>query len=292
MPSSNFPQANLNSWRVDIKSWINTRWGDFNSISDDIVRFFEIAFEHTCCPDRAWFGVSKRSVSLVVGGIYLLGIVREASSEQGFWLLVDEDIPEIEGVEYRPVKSTKGSRFPLTWMHSESLSVIPRMIFNDLIWQSFASASERILHSRRIAADRDALQEKRNKKRLSAFWTRSRPVNLFPDEVQDEPLISEGARYQVTVNAYERDPSARKRCIDHHGTSCSVCGFSFGATYGEVAEGFIHVHHLRPLSEIGSEYTLDPLKDLIPVCPNCHAVFHLRKPAFSIEAVMELLRRR
>ncbi len=145
---------------------------------------------------------------MVVGGIYLASIVSKSSSDQGFWLLVDENAPTIEGIDYRPVKSTKGSRFPLTWMHSESLSAIPNLIANGLIWKSFAAASEKILHSRRVAGNRDALQEKRNKKRLSEFWSRRQPANLFPDEVEDDPLIREGAKRQVTINAYERDPRA------------------------------------------------------------------------------------
>ncbi len=36
-----------------------------------------------------------------------------------------------------------------------------------------------------------------------------------------------------------------------------------------MGEGFIHVHHLKPLSEVGYEYRVDPIRDLRPVCPNC-----------------------
>lgn len=117
-------------------------------------------------------------------------------------------------------------------------------------------------------------------------------VEPLADELDASSPIREGARYQITVNAYERDPRARRLCIAHHGTSCAICGFSFGATYGEVAEGFIHVHHLRPLSEIGEEYEVDPVADLRPVCPNCHAVLHRRNAAYSIAEVQAFLRRR
>ena len=114
-------------------------------------------------------------------------------------------------------------------------------------------------------------------------------VDPLPDELDlSQPLI-EGARYQVTVNAFERDPRARQLCITRHGTACAICGFSFGTAYGPVAEGFIHVHHLRPLSEIGREYEVNPVEDLRPVCPNCHAVLHRRVPSFSIEEVRGFL---
>lgn len=115
-------------------------------------------------------------------------------------------------------------------------------------------------------------------------------IDPLADELDvSQPLI-EGARYQITVNAYERDPRARQLCIARHGTACVICGFSFGAAYGPVAEGFIHVHHLRPLSEIGGEYEINPVEDLRPVCPNCHAVLHRRVPAFSIEEMRGFLR--
>ena len=113
---------------------------------------------------------------------------------------------------------------------------------------------------------------------------------LLPDELDAAAPIREGTRYQVLVNAYERNPEARRRCLAAHGTSCCICGFGFGAVYGEVAEGYIHVHHLRPLAEVGGEYEVDPVEDLRPVCPNCHAVLHLGGVCRSIEEVRQLLR--
>lgn len=90
----------------------------------------------------------------------------------------------------------------------------------------------------------------------------------------------EGATRSVVVNWYERSPEARRACILSHGTNCAVCGFDFGAVYGEEAKGVIHVHHLNPLALSQGEYLIDPVKDLRPVCPNCHAVIR-RPPAFS-----------
>jgi hypothetical protein len=112
----------------------------------------------------------------------------------------------------------------------------------------------------------------------------------LPDEVPPSSGVVEGAVRVVTVNAYERDPVARRQCIAAHGCSCCVCGFSFGSRYGPVVDGYIHVHHLRPLSEVGGAHVVDPVVDLRPVCPNCHAVLHSRVPAFSIEEVRAFLR--
>jgi HNH endonuclease len=90
----------------------------------------------------------------------------------------------------------------------------------------------------------------------------------------DEEKLFEGTERRVIATIDERNPAARKRCIDHHGATCCVCAFDFAAVYGEIAQGFIHVHHVKPMSEIGEKYSVDPIKDLVPVCPNCHAVIH------------------
>jgi hypothetical protein len=109
------------------------------------------------------------------------------------------------------------------------------------------------------------------------------------EEVPSGSVYSEGSVQRILINRYERDSCARDECIRHYGTTCFVCGFDFGAAYGPVAEGYIHVHHLRPLAEIGEEYKVDPVQDLRPVCPNCHAVLHLGVRCRSIEEVVHLL---
>src|SRR5262249_26406368 len=75
-------------------------------------------------------------------------------------------------------------------------------------------------------------------------WLASRYATST-DELIQVVTYRERALCQLSVNRYERSPIARQRCLDHHGVTCSVCGFDFEATYGEVAAGFIHVHHLR-----------------------------------------------
>ena len=117
--------------------------------------------------------------------------------------------------------------------------------------------------------------------------------NDFPDEVRNNSRYIEGAVRRVSVNAYERNPAAREACIEHHGVACAVCGMNFERLYGQIGRGFIHVHHLRDLAGIGKEYEVDPLNDLRPVCPNCHAMLHRsgRKSAMSINALRRAMRR-
>jgi 5-methylcytosine-specific restriction enzyme A len=113
---------------------------------------------------------------------------------------------------------------------------------------------------------------------------------LGPEEIPSQYLgkLSEGAIKTMSINAYERNPLARKLCIDHYGTICSVCNFDFEVKYGEIGKGFIHVHHLIPLAEIGATYEIYPIEDLRPVCPNCHSMLHREEEVLSIDELKHL----
>lgn len=113
------------------------------------------------------------------------------------------------------------------------------------------------------------------------------PVECHPEEIPEGVKYYEGAISYVMVNAYERNPAARQACVKYHGTNCAVCGFNFAATYGEIGAGFIHVHHLKPLASVKKSYQVDPINDLRPVCPNCHAMLH--RSSLSVEELAALI---
>ena len=94
------------------------------------------------------------------------------------------------------------------------------------------------------------------------------------------------------MNNYERDHKARLQCIMIHGTACAVCGIDFEKMYGELGKGFIHVHHIVPIHTIGQGYKVDPANDLVPVCPNCHAMLHrgMNGEARSIEELKSIIK--
>ena len=110
-----------------------------------------------------------------------------------------------------------------------------------------------------------------------------------PDEVPTG-IYSEGALQRVTVNRYERDRAARRACIEHYGAKCSVCELAFEDRYGTVGKGYIHVHHIVPMSKIKPNHRVDPVKDLRPICPNCHAIVHKDSQVYSLDEVREMLR--
>lgn len=118
-------------------------------------------------------------------------------------------------------------------------------------------------------------------------------ISLLPlEEHEAEELegYPEGAVQKVEVNRYERDRRNRAAALAIHGSACLACGMDFGRTYGPHADGYIEVHHVVQVSQLGSDYVIDPKEDLVPLCPNCHAVAHRRNPPFRVHEIKGLLR--
>ncbi len=100
--------------------------------------------------------------------------------------------------------------------------------------------------------------------------------------------LPEGAMSRIEVNKYERNRFNRAACIEIYGDICSACGFDFGKVYGALGRGYIHVHHITPVSEMVEGYRVNPAKDLIPVCANCHAMLHRHTPPYSVEELKSI----
>ncbi|MGE4489341.1 MAG: HNH endonuclease, partial [Kiritimatiellales bacterium] len=113
------------------------------------------------------------------------------------------------------------------------------------------------------------------------------PFDIHPDDIPLGTPLREGATTTVTVTLYERSAVARRKCVNYYGCTCCVCGFSFESAYGELGHDYIHVHHIIPLAEVDKEYEVDPVRDLRPVCPNCHAMLHRKSPALSIDELKQ-----
>lgn len=121
------------------------------------------------------------------------------------------------------------------------------------------------------------------------------PVLSAPPPVQSPEHVArsdyrKGIVHQVFVNAYERDRAARQACISHYGLACAVCDLQFEERYGALGAGFIHVHQVVAVTELGSDYELNPIEDLRPVCPNCHAMLHRQRPPLSIDVLRSIIR--
>lgn len=142
------------------------------------------------------------------------------------------------------------------------------------------------LHEHGYQGDPRSVREVKDKDLLEFLL---HPHQLVNDDVydvdypEDDEALYEGALMTVKANKYERNQKARRECVALKGYKCLVCGKDFEASYGEIGKGFIHVHHLTPISSIGKEYQLDVANDLVPVCPNCHYMLHRRNPPYTIE---------
>tara|TARA_R110002072_G_scaffold271082_1_gene431037 strand:+ start:11586 stop:12458 length:873 start_codon:yes stop_codon:yes gene_type:complete len=80
-----------------------------------------------------------------------------------------------------------------------------------------------------------------------------------------DPVLVEGTPKAVELTLYERNTTARRLCLEHYGLSCQACGMAYEDKYGGIGADLIHVHHVISLAEIGIEYQVDPIRDLIPL---------------------------
>ena len=124
----------------------------------------------------------------------------------------------------------------------------------------------------------------------------SLPLSLLQGEAQANSLDEqgweaelEGEKSSVMNNKYERSRFNRAMCLKAHGFSCKACGEKLSAKYGEIAHELVHVHHIKPLSTLGVATAVDPIRDLVPLCPNCHNVIHRTNPPMSLQSLQDLI---
>lgn len=123
----------------------------------------------------------------------------------------------------------------------------------------------------------------------------------LPEEEEDEdadfPVMKtkEGKPVETTRRCLERSPRARRECLRHYRCRhqgkivCEICGFDFERVYGRDFCNMIHVHHLTPMASYEGEHGIIPAEDLIPICPNCHAVAHRRTPPYTPDDIRAML---
>ena len=113
---------------------------------------------------------------------------------------------------------------------------------------------------------------------------------LNVEAIESESGHLEGKRYQILETKYERNPANRELCLSAHGYNCKICGMNFEKAYGLIGRNFINVHHIEMVSQMAGPRVIDPRKDLIPVCPNCHAMLHSQTPPLLPEQLIQTLK--
>jgi len=142
------------------------------------------------------------------------------------------------------------------------------------------------------------LWEKESEKSLEKFISEMN-IKILNDKIekdidaedsQEDNYYKDGKVIEYFGTRYERNPINRVKAIEIHGVTCKACGFNFEKTYGERGKDFIEIHHIKPLSTVGNQIRIDPEKDLIPVCSNCHRMIHREKDnILTVEEVKAIL---
>ena len=112
------------------------------------------------------------------------------------------------------------------------------------------------------------------KEPVKAPVQKSEPVVLPIDQLE----FFEGDKKVVKHTSYERSREARETCLRQNGTACIICGFDSATVYGEEFADKIHVHHIIPISQMGTTHQVNASYGLLPVCPNCHMILHTKMP--------------
>lgn len=100
----------------------------------------------------------------------------------------------------------------------------------------------------------------------------------------------EGALFRIATNRYERSRINRSRCLSFYGFSCQGCGLVLEEKYGPIGQGSIHVHHKIPVSQMGGSVVVNPISDLVPLCPNCHLIVHKKDPPLEVKELQDLVK--
>ncbi len=105
-----------------------------------------------------------------------------------------------------------------------------------------------------------------------------REIEIFDENI----MIQEGFRKTVESKLYKRSSKLREIAIEHFKYNgdilCKACKFSFNKFYGEIGEGYIEIHHIKPVFKYENDEldkTIEAaLSNVVPVCSNCHRMIH------------------
>lgn len=109
--------------------------------------------------------------------------------------------------------------------------------------------------------------------------------------------VDEGSESEYKIKARERSSVLRKYAFDYFKSKnqikCDICGFDFENVYGLMGKDYIEIHHIIPISLYkakGDKKSLsEAIKNLMPVCSNCHKIIHKTKD-FTGEKIKKQLK--
>lgn len=187
---------------------------------------------------------------------------------------------------------------PINWNRMVPMDIIKKLEFvtqnstpSKLIFRSSDQLDEQTLRGiRQLSSESAALMDTLLPplKRLDYLWSETSESGIA--SLKELESFPEGNKTLKYVTVYERDPKNRDEAVRIHGHTCKGCGINFEERYGAWGKGFIHVHHVKPVSQFERPKQIDPRSDLTVLCPNCHAMVHRKRTTtLSIEELQELI---
>lgn len=120
---------------------------------------------------------------------------------------------------------------------------------------------------------------------LDAFDDVVKSISKGRKPISFEENIQEGFENIVTKKGHERSRKLREIALEHFSHDghivCQCCGFDFLTDFGtNYACQTIDIHHITPIymykDEDFTKTVEQALHNLLPVCPNCHRVIHIK----------------
>ena len=115
----------------------------------------------------------------------------------------------------------------------------------------------------------------------------------------DVVILDEVVREGETRWRYQeyrmRSNQLRNAAMEHYSSGgkilCEACTFEFGAAYPRIGEGYIQIHHLKPVSYMRGEplKLSEALANVRPLCANCHQMVHRERPPVTIANLRAIL---
>ena len=133
------------------------------------------------------------------------------------------------------------------------------------------------------------IKEQKSEEKQSVTELKQEENNVSPQEATK--TIEESKIQQEKVAQLEDyKTSIKKACLEYYGAICDICGFDYGYTYGEAYENMIEVHNIHQQDSEEILPNTDPVKDLIPVCCNCHKVIHSKQPPINVDDMRNMVK--
>ena len=101
-------------------------------------------------------------------------------------------------------------------------------------------------------------------------------TNVADDFVVTRQMSITETRKYANHRKVERNSTAARYAKKFHGNRCQACDLNFAERYGDIGEGFIEAHHLRPIASLeeGVAVRYDVAEDFGVLCSNCHRMIH------------------